>query len=375
MQLDVETKKCEHEGCKISASYNIDGERGKFCEIHKTDGMLNTNSVKCQFKGCKVQPTFNLKGLTAKFCVTHKTQEMIDVKSIKCIHPGCKKQPAFGNINEKVIYCKEHKAIDMINIKSKKCEHDECNTQPTFGINNATHCAVHKKDGMKNILGNICIYDGCKTYSCFNYCNEITPLYCTTHKLDNMIDIKHDKCVTPFCDIRANTKYNDYCFRCFVYTFPDAPISRNFKTKEQSVVDYIKKKFNKLSWYADKIIYDGCSKRRPDLFLDLGNQVIIVEIDEDQHKGYSCENKRLMEISQDINHRPLVFIRFNPDAYINIDNIKIKSCWKVNNLGIIILNDKIEWKTRLSKLKKEIKYWLDNETTKTIEVIELFYTS
>ena len=29
----------------------------------------------------------------------------------------------------------------------------------------------------------------------------------------------------------------------------------------------------------------------------------------------SCENKRIMEISQDLGHRPIVFIRFNPDEY------------------------------------------------------------
>ena len=70
----------------------------------------------------------------------------------------------------------------------------------------------------------------------------------------------------------------------------------------------------------DKKIQDGCSTRRPDLFLDLGYQIIIIEIDENQHIDYdcSCENKRIMELSQDVGHRPIVFIRFNPDDYKNI---------------------------------------------------------
>ena len=62
-----------------------------------------------------------------------------------------------------------------------------------------------------------------------------------------------------------------------------------------------------------------CSKRRPDLFLDLGYQILIIEIDENQHLDYdcSCENKRIMELSQDVGHKPIVFIRFNPDEYCN----------------------------------------------------------
>lgn len=45
-----------------------------------------------------------------------------------------------------------------------------------------------------------------------------------------------------------------------------------------------------------------CSKRRPDILIDLETHLIIIEVDENQHKGYSCENKRIMEISQDLGH-------------------------------------------------------------------------
>ena len=65
----------------------------------------------------------------------------------------------------------------------------------------------------------------------------------------------------------------------------------------------------------DKRVEGGCSKRRPDLLLDLGSHIIIVEIDKNKHNDYDCmcEHKRLMEISMDLSHRPIVFIRFNPD--------------------------------------------------------------
>ena len=96
--------------------------------------------------------------------------------------------------------------------------------------------------------------------------------------------------------------------------------------------------------------------RRPDLLLDMGSHIIIVEIDENKHSGYdcSCENKRLMEISQDLQHRPIVFIRFNPDSYKNQDGVLIKSCWKLNKTGVItiITSKRSDWNTRLEILNR-----------------------
>ena len=69
----------------------------------------------------------------------------------------------------------------------------------------------------------------------------------------------------------------------------------------------------------------------------MGSYIIIVEIDENAHIYYdcSCENKRLMEISQDLGFRSIVFIRFNPDDY-TIKNEKKLSCWGINKIGIFL---------------------------------------
>ena len=122
-------------------------------------------------------------------------------------------------------------------------------------------------------------------------------------------------------------------------------------------------------------VMDGYSKRRPDLLLDLGDQVVIVEVDENQHEDYdcSCENKRLMEISQDLGHRPLVMIRFNTDSYTDKEGKKIKSCWKVSKTGICCVDSNKKWNDRLNVLKETIQYWIANKTDKTLEVIHLFY--
>ncbi len=186
-------------------------------------------------------------------------------------------------------------------------------------------------------------------------------------------------CVSPLCDSQANKKYDNYCLRCHIHLFPDKPNARNYKTKEKAVADSILQSFPLFSWVTDKKVQDGCSRRRPDLCLDLGFQVLIVEIDENQHQNYdtTCEHKRLMEISKDVNHRPVIFIRFNPDDYINKEKIKIRSPWKPNRSGILLIQEELqdEWHYRLNRLKLHIEYWSNeiNKTDKMVEIVHLFF--
>ena len=231
---------------------------------------------------------------------------------------------------------------------------------------------------MVDVKNPTCIHDGCTKQPVFNILGASKGLYCGLHKQDGMVDVKNPTCKTHLCSIRVEEKYDGYCLRCFIYLFPDKPISRNYKTKEYAVVEYIKQNYSQLEWIADKIINGGCSKRRPDLLLDLRYQILIVEIDENQHIDYdcSCENKRIMELSQDMGHRPIIFIRFNPDEYEK-NGINISSCWGQDKKGIcVVKKTKMnEWRERLSELKQLIDYWInpENRTNKTVEIIQLFY--
>ena len=184
-------------------------------------------------------------------------------------------------------------------------------------------------------------------------------------------------CKSPFCESYKKQKYNGYCLRCCIYIHPEIQVSRNYKTKETDVVQRIQLQFPELTWVADKKVQDGCSLRRPDLLLDMGTHNIIVEVDENKPADYdcSCEHKRLMQISQDLYHRPIIFIRFNPDAYTNQDGISIKSCWKLNKSGImtVMKTKEKEWIERITTLINQIQYWIINQSSKMIEIVELFY--
>jgi hypothetical protein len=183
--------------------------------------------------------------------------------------------------------------------------------------------------------------------------------------------------------------------------FPGKTVAHNYKTKEKAVVNCIMTHFPNYSWVLDKKIQDGCSKRRPDLLLDLGDQIIIIEIDENQHNEYDCmcegnrrprsgskvadlesvtlvkdsENKRLMEISKDLGHRSIVFIRFNPDQYKKSDGTKIKSCWSKNTQGIlhVVKTRADEWSARMNSLTNQIEYWVKHRTEKMVEVVQLYF--
>jgi hypothetical protein len=381
--VDISHKKCIEIGCKKRPNFNYEGLTSLYCSDHKKEGMVDISHKKCIENNCKIQPTFNYEGeIKAIYCSNHKKEGMVDIKKNNCIEDNCKISATFNYEGKTpALYCASHKKEGMINNK-KKCLYIGCNKNQSHNYKeelSPIYCSTHKKEGMINIITKRCIYNNCDIFPCYNFEGETNALYCLEHKKEGMCDIKNKSklCNTPFCITRSQLKYEGYCLFCFINTFPDKHVSRNYKTKEKDVVDNILKIFPQFSWISDKKIKDGCSKRRPDLLLDMGEHVIIVEVDENKHNQYdcSCENKRLMELSQDLQHRPIIFIRFNPDEYINTDGIKIKSCWSLNKFGIMYITKEkiIEWNKRINILKEQIQYWIDHKPYKTIEIIELFY--
>ena len=401
--VDVLNKKCE---CNSSQPrWNFEGLKPICCVLCKKEDMIETYRKKC-FCG-KVRPTFNFEGLKAEFCNSCKSENMINVVDDRCF---CKKltSPNFNYEGLRPKYCFECKLPDMVDIRNPKCA---CGLRPNFNFEGLKpkFCSKCKEDGMIDVTHNMCFcgksqasfnFEGLISKYCVScklngmvsrnklcYCKKaqpnfnyegLNPNYCIQCKKDNMVDVTHKRCKTHLCSTRPQDKYEGYCFRCYIYNFPDKPVAKNYKTKEYAVVEFIQLWFPNFTWFTDKQIKDGCSSKRPDLLLDLGYQIIIIEVDENQHSKYdcSCENKRLMELSQDLGHRPIIFIRFNPDNYVNINNERVRSCWSITKItGIVKIEYKKEWNNRLECLKEQINYWTqpENKTDKTLEIIQLFY--
>jgi hypothetical protein len=148
--------------------------------------------------------------------------------------------------------------------------------------------------------------------------------------------------------------------------------------KENIFFEAIREKYSELEMTIrfDKKIDGGCSNKRPDIFIDCLTHVVISELDENQHDKYDkiCENKRIMELFEDIGNRPIIVLRLNPDSYVDKDEEKHKSCFSYTKTGIIHV-DKKEWEKRTKKFMKRFDYWLTHIPTKEVTIEKFFYNS
>src|SRR5574343_550456 len=281
------------------------------------------------FCNCGTYACFNYPGNPKGLCCSKcKLNDMVDVTHKKCIMCGIK-QPSFGLENENILkWCIDCKPNNSIDIKNKKCI--VCNIkQPSFGFE-----------------------------------NENIRKWCVDCKPNNAIDISRIKCKQ--CNITiANPKCDKHCVRCFVHLFPDKPVSRNYKIKENHVFDAVIEKLpENIQYTRDKQIQGGCSKRRPDLMIDLASHWLCIEVDENFHKDYDtiCENKRTMELYTDMANRPMVLIRFNCDKNSNEPSL-FKICRKT---GISIIRSKKDFNDRINVLMDTINKYIKEVPDKAI---------
>jgi hypothetical protein len=271
----------------------------------------------------------------------HKTT--IKNMDIKCFFNGCNNNAIYSKIKNIIpTHCKNHKLNDMI----------------LFGVSERCHDKY------------------CLGYPRFNYINTVKGLYCNNHKKPFMLNIYNNLCANGDCTNRINKKYLCICFSCFVELAPSThPLYFNYKIKENAVFKYIKNEFSNIEIINNKRIINSKSHFLPDFYINLGHQSIIIEIDENQHNTYNSqyENNRIEQFIKDIKH-PIIFIRFNPDAYKNKFK-KIPSCWIKNSNKKCIINPLFqdEWNNRLLTLKNEINFWINNKSDKPIHFVYLFF--
>lgn len=163
------------------------------------------------------------------------------------------------------------------------------------------------------------------------------------------------------CDADDAVDTLDYhCHRCWdEYSLDEDTKKTNFQSKEKSLMNPIRLLYPDM--VLDKKISGGCSRRRPDGMIDVLSHIVIVEIDENQHKHYDelCENKRLMELYEDLGRRPIVFIRLNPDDY-KCNNETITGAFHVTKRGVVIKKIN-EYNRRLELLKSSVDDFVNND--------------
>jgi len=103
-------------------------------------------------------------------------------------------------------------------------------------------------------------------------------------------------------------------------------MKRHVKKREEFIGKLLEHEFPHLVFTRDKVVDTTCSRARPDFVYDFHTFVLIIEVDEDQHRSYtSCghtleermatERRRMFGIFQSFGGSPIIFLRYNPDAF------------------------------------------------------------
>lgn len=358
--INVVTKRCDEYGCDKYACYNYKGKKGAIkCPEHAVKGMANICQPVCQVDDCCLEAGYKNEGDKKwTHCYLHAKDDMISKNKKKCKDVNCDKTATFGYDDGKgVQYCKAHKLDDkMIDLKHKKCE--KCSSRVRYGVpgNKMTRCAKHMKSGMIHNSMARCKESDCNEIATFGEPNINKALFCEDHGKDKpgYVNLIMKKC--KICGLIDIVNTHGIC------AVHDPSLKQKTLLQKQLRIKTILDE-RKIEYVLyDKMIDKGiCNKRRPDFLFDAGTHYVVLEIDENQHKGRddSCENARMVDIYNSLG-MSVIFIRYNPDTFYNKKKQKIE----------------IRRENRELELIRWINYCLNDikiDPSDGIQVVYLFY--
>jgi hypothetical protein len=234
----------------------------------------------------------------------------------------------------------------MINVKAKLCECGK--SQPFFGFDGdkqAKHCNVCKKDSMVDIITPRSINGRCK----------------------GILELQAQGLKCPF-NQRGKPKYDYYCTICFEQNFPTDPRTKCIrkKTKEMVIKQFLVEYFTENPFIHDRALWTGqedCTcRRRIDFRALYGNTLLCIEVDEEQHKYRKKEDEELRYDDLMMLHGgKFIFIRFNPDSYIDKTGKKINSTVESRLLKLF------------ASISKQIDRIKEEKNNELVEVEYLFF--
>ena len=316
--IDVVSPKCF---CgKVQPYFNVEGQPAKYCQECRTPEMINVKHSKC-YCG-RVLPSFNIEGQPPMYCQECKSPEMVDVKSKKCY---CGNSQRKYNIEgQPPMYCQECKSPEMINVVVPRCH---CGTMATYALPGMIPktCSKHKTTGMIIPPRKQCEANDCREFATHGIKG---PVHCENHAQTDEYLLTERNCLK--CSRLDILNVRGLCVNFCSLEERDRLMKKRTKKKEEFVRKLLEKEIDLKEYviqeWQDSIIDPTCTKRRPDFVYHCGDHIVIIEVDEDQHKSYSnCgstreeklagENRRMFEIFQIFQGLPVVFLRYNPDGF------------------------------------------------------------
>ena len=381
--IDIKSKKCL--SCDKIPIYGKPGSKiAEYCINHKPEDYIDVKNKRCLL--CDKRPNFGKPGSKiSDYCISHKPEDYIDIKSKKCLK--CDKQPAYGKPGSKISeYCVNHKPEAYIDIKSKKCL--LCCKIPNYGKPGskiAEYCATHKPEAYIDVKHKICLKcqtrasygplfqpkrhcakhktnnefsknnpkcrEGCKELPIYTVKGDNYPNRCEDHKLEDDINIVERECQS--CKLKWIIPDDQtMCNACREFNTP------SIRNRKENKIKALLEANNITYESHDKYVDVNCSRKRPDFILDYNFYKVVIEIDENQHRSYpcECEQSRMIQIHQDIGMDTL-FIRFNPDSYINNERKRIKSYTSRESKLLDLLNSLKNTEKRETSLEVIYMYY------------------
>lgn len=136
------------------------------------------------------------------------------------------------------------------------------------------------------------------------------PLHCESHRNPEDLNWTERPCVK--CALLMVLDDTNHCEYCHPIKAQTAML-----VKQREVMSFLDVQ-GLPGTQTDRMVEGGeCGKERPDRVYDLTDRVIILEVDEHQHRDRACEceQTRMVNVSQSFGGRPVQWVRYNPDIY------------------------------------------------------------
>lgn len=314
--VNVQTKMCI--GCKVKyPSFNVKGaSKPLYCRQCADASGQDMVDVKNQKKLCqkchKTIGNFNVSGQkVGRFCFECKDPDMIDVVNKKCA--DCQvKIPTYNLPGSKIgLYCSTcgKKRPNMLDVVNPHCTTPECQMSATLGLpgRQPTKCSQHKESGMISYPRRKC--NECSDFALYGMNSE--PEYCEKHKAPTDFNLVQKACSN--CSVMEIVDREGKCGRCSLYLKETM-----YLHKQKIVKNWLDKNLSDFKYESYDCIFEHgqCGKERPDFLWDAGTHKVVLEVDEDQHKGrpYECDETRMVNLTHAFG-MPCIWIRFNPDSF------------------------------------------------------------
>jgi len=94
---------------------------------------------------------------------------------------------------------------------NKQCIEPHCSQEPLYNyihVKYPIYCSMHKLDNMINVMMmNMCQYSECIVIANYNFKDQNKAMYCFAHKLDNMVNVRTNICQYFECVVAASFNF------------------------------------------------------------------------------------------------------------------------------------------------------------------------